>query len=61
MGFAPYDQPEIAIATRIANGYTSSNCVEISAEVLKYYYDLEDEETLITGVASEATNVTILD
>ncbi|MCI8854170.1 MAG: hypothetical protein HFI30_04855 [Lachnospiraceae bacterium] len=61
VGFAPYDQPEIAIATRIANGYTSSNCVEISAEVLKYYYDLEDEETLITGVASEATNVTILD
>ncbi|MCI8417441.1 MAG: hypothetical protein HFI33_08130 [Lachnospiraceae bacterium] len=61
VGFAPYDQPEIAIATRIANGYTSANALEISAEVLKYHYNLVDKDELITGEASEATNVTIAD
>lgn len=61
VGFAPYENPEIAIAARIANGYTSANTAEIAANILKYYYHLADEEELITGVAGEATNATIAD
>lgn len=61
VGFAPYENPEIAIATRIANGYTSANTAEIAANVLKYYYHLEDAEELITGAASETTSETIAD
>lgn len=61
VGFAPYEEPEIAIATRIANGYTSANTAEIASKILKYYYNLEDEESLITGTASQVTNETITD
>ena len=61
VGFAPYEQPEIAIATRIANGYTSANAAEIASMVLKYYYHLEDEEVLLSGAANQTTNETIID
>ena len=61
VGFAPYEQPEIAIATRIANGYTSGNAAEITSLVLKYYYHLEDEEVLLSGAANQTTNETIID
>ncbi len=51
IGFAPYNDPEIAIATRIAYGYTSSNAAEVSREVMKYYFKLEDKDDIITGAA----------
>nr|MCR5626731.1 hypothetical protein [Lachnospiraceae bacterium] len=51
IGFAPFDSPEIAIATRIAYGYTSSNAAEVSRDIYKYYFGLESEEELITGHA----------
>ena len=43
--------PEIAIATRIANGYTSSYAAQITRDVISYYFNLTDEEELITGTA----------
>lgn len=51
VGYAPYEKPEIAIATRIAFGYTSDYAAEISRDVVKYYFNLEDESDLITGTA----------
>ncbi len=51
VGFAPYDNPKIAIATRIAFGYTSANAAEVSKEVFKYYFNLEDKDQIITGTA----------
>lgn len=51
VGFAPYDAPEIAIATRIAYGYTSANAAEVSRDVMKYYFDLEEIDEIITGEA----------
>lgn len=48
--YAPYDSPEIAIATRIANGYSSSYVADTTKDVLKYYYRIED---VVTGNASE--------
>ncbi len=51
VGYAPYDDPEIAIATRISNAYTSSNACDFSAYLLKYYYGLEDKEQLLNGPA----------
>ncbi|MDO4189168.1 MAG: penicillin-binding transpeptidase domain-containing protein [Lachnospiraceae bacterium] len=50
IGFAPYENPEITIATRIAYGYTSGNTAALASDVIKYYYKLEDN--LITGVAN---------
>lgn len=50
--YAPYEAPEIAIATRIANGYTSSYAAQITRDVISYHFDLTDEEELITGTAT---------
>ena len=51
IGFAPYDKPEISIATRIAYGYTSANAAEVSRDVFKYYFKLDDKDNIITGTA----------
>lgn len=56
--YAPYENPEIAIATRIAYGYTSSYAARTTKDVLQYYFDLVDEEELITGVARQMTGST---
>ncbi len=49
--YAPYEKPEIAIATRIANGYTSSYAAQITKDALAYYFDLKDEDEIISGTA----------
>ena len=61
VGFAPYESPEIAIAVRIANGYTSANCAEVGADVFKYYFNLADEEEILSGTASGSSGQTIGD
>lgn len=56
--YAPYENPEIAIATRIAYGYSSSYAARTTKDVLQYYFDLVDEDELITGVAAQMTGST---
>lgn len=46
VGYAPYDNPEIAMAIRIAYGYSSDYAAQISKQVLTYYYDLDEEDML---------------
>jgi penicillin-binding protein 2 len=53
VGYAPYEDPEISIATRIAYGYTSHNAAEVSKNVLAYYFGVEDSESLLSGEASD--------
>ncbi|MCI8494449.1 MAG: peptidoglycan glycosyltransferase [Lachnospiraceae bacterium] len=53
IGYAPYENPEIAITTRIAHGYTSANAAEVSSNILKYYFNLADEKSLLDGQAEE--------
>ena len=55
--YAPYEQPQIAVATRIAYGYTSTYAARMTKEVLKYYFDLAEEDEVITGTASQITGV----
>ena len=55
--YAPYEQPEIAVATRSAYGYTSTYAARMTKEVLKYYFDLAEEDEVITGTASQITGV----
>ncbi len=43
--------PEIAMAIRIANGYSSEYCVDTSKDIIKYYFDIEDD--IVTGTAAE--------
>lgn len=51
VGYAPFKDPQISIATRIAYGYTSHNAADVSAQILKYYFKLEDADKLLTGQA----------
>lgn len=61
VGYAPFEQPEIAMAVRIANGYTSANAAELGADILKYYFNLADKEELLDGTAAEGTGENIAD
>lgn len=49
--YAPYEQPEIAIATRIPFGYSSDHAAQATRDILMYYFGLAEEEELITGEA----------
>ena len=51
VGYAPYEDPQVSVATRIAYGYTSSNAADLSAKVLAYYFHVADEQTLLNGQA----------
>ena len=50
--FAPYDKPEIAVATRIPFGYSSDHAAQFTRDILKYYYNLVEKDELINGTAS---------
>ncbi len=58
IGFAPYDDPQIALAARIANGYTSDYAAQVSCKVIKYIFGLEDEDILLSGKAVRPDAVT---
>ncbi len=58
IGYAPFENPEITITTRIAHGYTSANAAEVSSNILKYYFKLADEKTLLDGQAEEIESST---
>jgi penicillin-binding protein 2 len=52
VGYAPYRNPSVSIATRIAYGYTSHNAAEVSASIVKYYFGLEEADDLLDGNAA---------
>lgn len=51
VSYAPYEAPEIAIATRIAFGYSSDFAANLTRDIYKYYFHLEDEDSILTGTA----------
>jgi penicillin-binding protein 2 len=53
IGYAPYDNPEVSFAIRIANGYGSLYPSEIARDVMKYYFKTEDESQILTGEAAK--------
>ena len=52
IGYAPSDQPQYAVAVRIANGYSSGNACTTANDIMEYIFDLADEDTILTGYAS---------
>ncbi|MCB5714068.1 penicillin-binding transpeptidase domain-containing protein [Lactonifactor longoviformis] len=52
IGYAPVEEPQLALAVRIANGYSSANAASVAREVISYKFDLQDEASLLTGTAS---------
>lgn len=53
VGYAPAESPEIAVAVRIANGYSSSYTAEIGRDIVRANFKLADKNELITGSAAE--------
>ncbi len=51
ISYAPYEDPEISVTVRVANGYTSSYSAQIAKDVYAYYYGLKEEDEIITGSA----------
>ena len=52
IGYAPYKDPEMAVAVRIAYGYSSLNAGVVAKDICNYYFDLQPEDELITGKAA---------
>ncbi len=51
VSYAPYEDPEISMVVRVANGYTSDYAAQIAKDVYTYYYGLAEKEEIITGTA----------
>ncbi len=45
IGYAPADEPEISLAVRIVNGYTSENAVACGREILSVYFHNGNEKS----------------
>lgn len=52
VGYAPYDNPEIAITVRIPFGYSSDYAAQTAKDVISYYYGLKPAEEIIDGMAT---------
>ncbi|MBP5152171.1 MAG: penicillin-binding protein [Lachnospiraceae bacterium] len=51
--YAPYKNPEISVALRIANGYTSEYVAETAKDILKWYFNIEEKDDIVTGQAAD--------
>ena len=61
IGYAPYENPQLAVAIRIANGYTSANAAAMASDIFKYYFDLEGKDEVVNGTAVQGTSEVIND
>lgn len=52
VSYAPYEDPEITITTRIANGYTSNYAANLTRDIYQYYFNLLDEDDILSGTAA---------
>ena len=61
VGYAPYENPEISIATRIAYGYTSSNAAAVSKNILSVYFGVQTVDQILAlkaaGANSSSSNI----
>lgn len=52
VSYAPYEDPEITITTRIANGYTSNYAANLTRDIYQYYFNLLEEDDILSGTAA---------
>lgn len=61
VGYAPYEAPEISIATRIAYGYTSANAAAAAKNILSVYFGQHTVEEILSlkaeGANSSSSNI----
>jgi len=52
VGYAPYNDPKISVATRIGYGYTSHNAADVAEKIICYSLGLKSAEDLLSGQAA---------
>lgn len=61
VAYAPYESPEISVATRIAFGYASSNAAAVTRNILSVYFDVQTVEEILAlkaeGANSSSSNI----
>ena len=53
VGYAPADDPEISVAVRITNGYSSSYAAEIGRDIARIWLEADSESEVLTGKAAK--------
>lgn len=61
VSYAPYDDPEISVTVRIANGYSSDYAAQAAKDMYSYYYKLDDIDNIITGKATTSATAVSTD
>jgi penicillin-binding protein 2 len=56
VSYAPFENPEISITTVIPNGVTSGNAAELTSDIYRLYFHLQNPETLVEKEASLPEN-----
>jgi len=56
IGYAPYENPTMALAVRVANGYSSKNAAAIARDTISFYFGMKSEEEVLTGHAVEVSS-----
>jgi penicillin-binding protein 2 len=51
VSFAPYEKPEIVVTVVIPNGHTSGNAAETARDIYRLYFNLGDDENLVSNEA----------
>lgn len=58
VGYAPYEDPKVSIAVRIAYGYTSHNAAAVAEDILSYYFGKSDLDSILSQKAEDANGST---
>ena len=48
LGYAPYEDPEIAVAVRIPNGYSSSYAALVASQIMQCYFDPDTLSSILS-------------
>lgn len=56
VSYAPYENPEISVVTRIAFGYASDYAAQLTKDIYQYYYQPDIREDLVDGTATDTNN-----
>ncbi len=51
ISYAPYEDPEVCVAVRIGNGYSSVNAQMVGKDIYQYYFHTIEVDAILTGVA----------
>lgn len=55
VSYGPYDNPEISITVVIPNGHNSGNATKLAKDIYEYYFNIADEDELLSGTAEEGS------